>query len=245
MSLVLLAGCGGGGGGGSSGGGGTTKYTGYQVSVVYSGNPTQMVDPGTLIAGDQLQMTITARDSTGSLVTLTSSGWKTNAPAGVASLTSDGLLIAVGSSNGTTYTVRGVSGGKTYEASIAVVAKQAIVTGLVRNTSNTAIEYATVQFYNASKVLVGETTTTRMGTFRASVPATTTRFTIDMSQADPTSAYYYLTFGYGTEEYIDGTTCLAPLPSPLSLTTANPLPSDIVPDLKTLGPPPPPTGCIG
>lgn len=241
---AAILGCGGGGGGGGTSGGGG-GYTGLQVSVTYPNDSTQMIDPGTLFVGDTLQLEITGRDKNGVLKSIPVTGWKTTAPVGVASVTNDGILTAVGSSAGTSYTVQTQYGGTTYKTSIAVVAPQNIVTGLVRNLSSYGIQSVKVLAYDASKTLLSTTHTTRIGTFRISVPSTATRFTIDISAADPTGAYYYSQYSYNNGEYLTGTTCLAKLPSPLSSTSATALPSDIVPDSKSLGPPPPPTQCIG
>lgn len=254
VSLVaLIIGCGGGGSGGSSSGGsggsggtgGTSGDTAFQVTVVAPDNPSYMINPQSLFVGDVLQLEITARNSNEALVTVPSSGWTTNAPSGIATVSSSGALTVVGPSNGVTYTVQGSANGKKYQTTIASLAVQDVVTGLVRNTSGIGIEYANVLFYNSAGNQVGQTQTTRLGSFRASVPPTAKKFTIDMSVADPGANYYYLSFGYGSSEYLDGTTCLAPLPSPLLTTGTNQLPNDIVPDLKDLGPPPPPNGCLG
>ncbi len=240
----MLAGCGGGGGGG---GGGTTppNYTAYQVTLVTTSNTSQMVDAGTLFVGDSIQLEITARDSHGNLVVVPASGWATTAPPSVATVTSNGLLTAVGPSAGSAYTVSVHVGGSIYQVNINIVAKQNVVTGLVRNTSNTGIQYVGIQFYDATKHLLVQTKTTRDGRFRVSVPSTAARFTIDMSIPDPSSAYYYTQFNYNSDEFLEGTVCLAPLG--ITLSSANPvqMASDVIPDLKTFGPPPPPTGCVG
>ena len=231
---ALILGCGGGGGGNGTSSG--TTYTAYQVSVTYPNNSGQMVDPGTLFIGDTLQLEITARDKSGALVIVPASGWLTNAPANVATVTSSGLLTAVGSSSGSSYTVFVRLGGTTHQATIQVAASQNVVTGLVRNVNSVGIQSVKVLAYDASKTLVAKTTT---------VPSTAKKFTVDLSVADPTGAFYYSQYWYNTGEFITGTSCLAPLPSSLSATAVTALPSDIIPDLKSLGPPPPPTQCIG
>lgn len=242
--LGLIMGCGGGGGGGGSNGGGTPNPL-YQVSIIQPSDSSRMIDPGTLFIGDSLQLQITSRDTNGKLITIPASGWTTNAPSNVATVSSSGVLVALASSGTNQYVVQVNVGGATYSATISVSPSQYIVTGLVRNTSNVGIESVAVLAYNGTTTLVGQTHTSRAGTFRMSVPSSAVRFTVDMSKADPGHVYYFTQFGYGSKEYLDGISCLTPLPTPLSSLAPTPLPNDIVPDLISLGPPPPPTGCVG
>ena len=245
LLIALMAGCGGGGGGGSSGGSGS-GYTGYQISLSPESSSSQMLDPSTLFVGDSVQLQITARNSSGTLVKIPVSGWTTNAPVNIATVTSSGLLTAVGVTGSGSYYVKVNYGGKAYQVPIIITNSQNVITGLVRNVNEAGVESVTVLVFDSKKTLLAQTHTTRLGTFRISVPATAARFTIDMSQADPGNVYYYTQYYYIDNEYLDGVTCLAPLPSPLSTTTPTALPSDVVPDLRTGGtPPPPPTGCLG
>ena len=242
--IALLAGCGGGGGGGG-GSNPTTTYTGYQVTLVVASNPSQMVDAGTLFVGDSIQLEITARDKKGNLVTIPVSGWNTTAPSSVATISSSGLLTAVGVSGGSSYTVSVNVGGKIFQTPISIVTKQNVVTGFVRNTSNAGIQNVGVAFYDSTKKELVQTKTTRDGTFRVSVPSSATRFTIDMGVSDPNSTYYYSQYFYNSNEFLEGSVCLAPIGITLSSTAVVPMASDIIPDLRSFGPPPPPTGCIG
>jgi len=238
---VLLVGCGGGGGGGGGGGSTTGQYTSLGVTG-YTTN-SQMLDPHDLIPGDVIQLDITGFNSKNVLVVLPVSGWRTNAPSSVATLGSGGLLTAV-SASPTTYTIEVTVAGTTYTSGLVVTAQHDLITGLVRNPSD-GIGSAIVDFYNAAGHQVGQAYTSRDGTFRASVPSTSTKFTIDMSAADPGNYYYYPQFTYGNEEYLEATTCLTPLPTTLSAINPTPLPNPIVPAERTLGPPDPPTGCVG
>ena len=203
-----------------------------------------MIDLRNLVVGDSIQLAITARDSNNNLVVLPATGWRTSAPTGVATITSGGLLTALGSSSGSGYPVSVVFGGVTYSGTVVVSPLQDLVTGIVRNATN-PIEGALVQFFDATGKQVGTSYSARDGSFRASVPGTTTRFTINLSVVDPKATYYYPQFGYNGDEYLVGTSCLAKLPGTLSSTVPTALLTPIVPDLKSGGPPPPPTGCLG
>ena len=240
LILVLLIGCGGGGGGGG-GGTGTGTYSYQQVTGYLSTGA--MLDTRNLLVGDSVQLYITGFDKNLNLKSFTASGWKTDAPATVATLTSAGALTAVGVSN-QTYKIQVVYQGLTYSANLLVSPTQAIVTGIVRNVSN-PIGDVGVDFYDKTGAQVGVSYTARDGTFRASVPVTAVSFTIDMSLADPKNYYYYTQYGYGTADYLEAATCLTALPT-LSLASPTALPNPIVPDERAgQAPPPPPTGCVG
>ena len=247
--LVLIVGCGGGGGGsstGSTGGTGTTSGTVHATQVTgYIGNSSgPMQDTRNVYVGETVQLELTARDTNNNLVVLPAGSWSTTAPKTVATVTSAGVLTGIASSEGKVYTVSSSYKGTRYTSNLIVSPQQDLVSGTVQDTSTTAIGSAIVDFYNASGTKVASAYTTRDGSFLASVPATSVSFTLDLSLADPDSAYYYHEFAYGTNTYLDGTSCLVSLPTPLSTTGPTALPSDIVVYLQTLGPPPPPTGCL-
>ncbi len=243
-AVILLVGCGGGGGGGGGTSTGTPNPS-YQVSIITPSDASQMVDPGSILVGDTLQLEVTSRDTNGNLTVVAASGWVTDAPATVATVSSSGVLKGVGSSGGVKYHVQVIIANVTYSTTIEVLARQNVITGKVRNLSGVGIANVGVSFYDSTAHLLTQTKTARNGTFRGSAPATATRFTIDMSTADPGSNFYYTQFGFGAKEYIESANCLAPLPTPLSASANNPLPDDLIPDLRSLGPPPPPTGCVG
>lgn len=242
----MIIGCGGGGGGGgtATSSTGTTSGTYHSPEVTgYVGSSAgPMLDTRNVYVGETVQLQITARDTSNNLVVLNGVNWVTTAPPTIATVTSAGVLTGIGSSSGKAYTIYGSYKGTRYSANLIVTAQQDLVTGIVRNASE-AIASGIVLFYNASGKQVGEAYTTRDGSFQASVPSTATRFTINLSLVDPSSIYFYKEFAYGSNNYLEGTSCLAPLPSPLSAANATALPNDIVVFLQTLGPPPPPTGC--
>lgn len=202
-----------------------------------------MIDSRNVLAGEQIQMDMTARDEKENLHVIPASGWTTNAPSTVATLTSNGVLRAVGAST-TQYTVSIAYGGTPYSVPLVVSSPQDVILGTVWDGSN-GIENAAVDFFDAGGSQVGVAYTSRNGSFQGSVPSTATTFTLNMSVPDPGNVYYYPQFAYNTLEYLEQTTCLAPLPTPLSPTGVNSLPSKILPNLRTSGPPPPPTGCLG
>ncbi len=245
IALIVLismsGGCGGGGGTGSGTGTGSGPLHALQVGAY--NNLNQMLDARNIVVGDVVQLDITARDKNNILVVVPVSGWTTTAPAGVATVSSSGLVHAIGAA-ATPYRVSVVYGGVLYSAPIVVTASQDLVTGLVRNSAN-PIQDVIVRFYDASTHVVGVAYTARDGTFRASLPSTAVRFTIDLALADANNVYYYPQFAYKGSEYLVGTSCLAKMPTPLSPTAVTPMASPIVPAMKTSGPPAPPTGCLG
>jgi hypothetical protein len=242
--FALMIGCGGGGGGGGTSTGTTGGPVHAQQISGYEGSSSgTMIDLRTLVPGDQIQLKITARDANNNLVVLSASGWTTNAPSSVAVVTSGGLLSAF-SPSATSYQVRVSSGGLVYTANLNIIAAKAFVTGRVTDGS-IAIQNAIIDFYDATGKTVGSTYTTRAGTFRASVPTTATKFMLDMSVPDPGFVFYYDEFVYDSDTYIEATNCLVKLPGTPSTSAPMSLKTAIVPFLRSLGPPPPPTGCIG
>jgi len=243
-----IMGCGGGGGGGSSAStGGTTGALHSLQATLYLQPSNTMLDPRSLLVGDQGQLEITGRDSNNNLVVVAASGWATNAPPNVATISSGGAITANGAST-STYTISVKYGGLTYSASLAVAVAQSIVTGVVNNGTN-AVQFAAVDIFNASGTSVGTAYTARDGTFRASVPSTATQFTVDMAVADPGNTIYFDVFAYGPASniavYLENKACLANLPA-LTAGGATPLASAVVLYPKSTGlPPPPPTGCLG
>jgi hypothetical protein len=202
-----------------------------------------MIDLRNLVVGDTIQLDITARNTSDGLVTVPVSGWTTTAPSSVATVSSSGQLTAISTTGSNSYIVQVTYGGVIYTAPLTISALQDIVTGEVENSSN-AIENAIVDFYDANSAQVGTAYTARDGSFRASVPATAVRFTIDLSLPDPTGALYYPEFAYGSNSYLNGTSCLAALPT-LSASVPTALPAVILPYARSSGsPPPPPTGCL-
>lgn len=241
--IVLIAGCG--GGGGSNPGSGTGTGLGAYHSIQVTGYTAlrQMLNTKNLIVGDTIQLDLTGRDKNNNLVVIKESGWTTDAPSGVATLTSDGVLTIVGASS-STYTISLVVNGVSFSSTLFASTAQDLVTGVVKNSVN-PIEDVIVDFFDSTGSQVGQAYTARDGSFRASVPATAVTFTIDMSIADPGAVYYYPQYGYGADQYLSGKSCLAKLPGALSSTKVTTLPSNIVVDVRSGVPPPPPTGCLG
>jgi hypothetical protein len=239
--VALIAGCGGGGGGG---GGGSTSGVihALQVTGFYGSASGTMIDLRTVVPGDQIQLEITARDVNNNLVVRNASGWTTTAPTNVATVSSSGLMSVVGTSS-KAFQVQVSYAGATYTASVTSIAAQAFVTGRVIDGS-VAIQSAALDFYDASGKQVGTAFTARDGSFRASVPNTAVGLTLDMSIPDPGFVFYYDEFAYASNTYLEQKTCLLKLPATLSTTKPTSLTSAIVPFLRSLGPPPPPTGCI-
>ena len=169
----------------------------------------------------------------------------------MATVTSGGLLTAVGPTNGANYTVSANGPSGTVSGILAIKNPLAFVTGRVRNVNGTGVPSVNVLFYTTAGGFTAKTTSAPDGTFRANVPGNTTKFTIDIETADPGSNHvYHRQFEYtppghaDSLSYQDGEeSCLASLPD-LTVGTTTPI-GDVVLDDRASGPPPPPTGCVG
>lgn len=228
--------------GGSGGGGG--GLTNIRLVVSQGGIP---IDLATLIAGDVVTLQVVGTNSTGGTETI-AANFTTNAPGSIA-VVSGTTLSAIASSGGITYLVTASGGGTTLSANLSVApATSAIVNGRVRASTGTGIANVRVSFYTSTGTLLGTYNTGATGTFRAPVPLSAAKFTIDLSVADPgtgaSGTIWYRQFAYGPKTFLTGASnCLAPLPA-LVLGNNN-LPNDIVPPARADGPAPPPNGCLG
>lgn len=259
LVVMLSSACGGGGGGGTSDGStnstGTTSTTAGstgtiindRIAPVQRSNSNSAVDPTNVLVGDSLQLFVSGRNADNQFVLVSGSNWSTNAPRSVATVTSGGVLTANGSSNGTVWKLFGQGPNGSLSTNFVVVSTSHVVTGLVRNVNSTPIPGVTVTFFDSTKNQVAESVTGLDGTFRAGVPGTATRFTIDISNADPFykgNTIYYRQYGYGANDYLENDlSCLGRLPALTNGSIA--LPDDIVLDDRASGPPPPPIGCVG
>jgi len=253
--VIFTSACG--GGGGSSSSNSTSSATSTSTSTAGGissvligatlGGTTEGVSPTNLAVGDQVQLFITGLDASNNMFSVPGSNWTTNAPASVATVTSTGLVTAVGASS-TTYSLNGrAQDGTAVTGQLMVSAAQALVTGLVRNENSTGVQSVLVQFYNAGGNLLGQAITGPTGQFRANVPSSAKSFTIGIESADPSiggETIYYRQFAYGGHDYLEGSpSCFTTLPA-LTSGGTTPLPNDIVLDARISGPPPPPTGCL-
>ncbi len=231
-------------GGIACGGGGGASLTNIRMVSTIGGNP---ADTGSLIAGDVVALSLVGTDANGLTVPV-GGNFATNAPASVATVTG-GTLNATGDSLGTVYTLTGRGGGSVLNADVRVFgANQAILTGKVRATTGTGLSGVRVLFFNAAGTQVATGTTGSTGIFRAGIPLTATRFSIDLSTADPGTGgggtIFYRQFAFGTRMYLaNDSGCRAALQT---LTAGNNvLVNDIVPPARADGPAPPPSGCLG
>jgi hypothetical protein len=258
LVVMLTSACGGGGGGtsdGSTNATGTTSTTAGstgtiindKIAAVQRSNSNSAVDPANVLVGDSLQLFVSGRNTNNQFVLVSGSNWSTNAPRSVATVSADGVLTANGSSNGTVWKLYGQGPNGSLSTNFVVVSTSHVVTGLVRNVNSTPIPGVILTFFDASKNQVAESVTGLNGTFRAGVPSSATRFTIDISNADPFykgNTIYYRQFGYGDNDYLENdVSCLSRLPALTNGAVA--LPYDIVLDDRASGPPPPPIGCVG
>ena len=247
-SSATLAGCG--GGGGTTTSGSTSGTTGTLTNIRVEGflhGTTRQVDIGSLVAGDVVDLRLVGFDSKLVKQTISGATFSTSASPSVVQI-SGSTLTALATTSGTVFTVSGVKGAQAGQANLAVVPSGgSLITGLVRNAFLQGIYLVKVDFY-AGSTKVGSTHTVSNGTFRIEVPVTTTRFTINLDEADPVSSdgttKYYRQFGFGDFDYTaNDPKCLAP--TPVLHAGGNSM-GDIVPELYGSGsPPPPPTGCFG
>lgn len=231
-ALAILLGCGGSGGGGSSTGTtGTTGTTGdtYTTAIIAESSPTVQVDPTNLQVGDSVIFHLAQIDLTkGTYSTIQSTGFTTTDTGGAAgSLNGQtGQFTALASTNGTTYTISTINGGKTYTALYGVTPVQARVTGAVVDTNGVAVQFPVILFFDSTKNQVGSVTATVAGTFNASVPTSAVRFNIKSSSLN--TSHYYEAFSYGAGSYgplVSG--CNAPLPTLTSGHTSG-MPNSII-----------------
>lgn len=247
--------CGGGGGGTGttntnadsgntdSGNNGTTLHNIQLIGVLQS-SPSTGVGLTDLSVGDIVKLEFVGTDDSGRQVIQQGTGFSTNAPDTVATVTSDGILTVTGAS-ATVYTVGGTGPAGHQTKDLMATSNTTFVTGRVRNINNTGVVNVNVGFYLANGTLRATATTGPNGTFRAAVPAGVTQFTIDIEQADPSSSnsIYYRQFVYNSKFFLNGASCLAKLPTITTDGTTS-LATDIVLADRLSGPPPPPTGCL-
>jgi len=235
--FCLLFGCGGGSGGSSSG---TTTGTVVQIALVgvYQGTraPAQLAP---LSTGSKIQFELLGVNNlTGNPQTVPASGYSTNAPSSVATLSSGGLLTATGNSNGTEYQVSATYAGTAYSQEFAVGPPEALLQGLIRTGTGSPVPGATINFTDASGAITGTTTSGTDGSFIANVPASSKYFAVVFNTS------FYNVYTYGSSTYTNSISgCAAPLPTLRtgSLTT---LPSNVIAYIAdSSDPPPPPDGC--
>lgn len=222
--------------------------TNIRVEMFLAGTSTQ-VDSQSLIAGDNVDLRLVGFDSSLVKHVISGASFSTLAPPSVLTIAGS-RLTAISGSGGTSYSVTGSTPSYSASAPALVAAGgSSIVTGLVRTVAGDPVYQTIVKFYDASNTLLASTKTVSNGTFRAGVPSTAKKFTIDLTVADPPASNgttrFVRQFGYGTLDYsANSIGCLAPLPALVVGTNA--LPHDIVPPLvNSSSPPPPPTGCFG
>jgi len=242
FAVVLIA-CGGGGGGGSSTATGTSSGTGgslTDVVIEFRTTDGYAVDASNIRVGDNLQMYLWGRDSTGQIGYLTASDWTTTAPATVATMSGSGEFRAV-SASATNYSVR--ARGNSYTVTFRVNASAGgALAGRVRNVEGQGVPGALVQLFNSSGALTGSAVTGSNGTFRSLAPFTTAKFLVDLSAI---SSRYYNQFGYGANEYSSICPENKPDTGTIVSSGATILPSNPVVYRKVEGttPPPPPPDC--
>lgn len=248
---LIVIGCGGGGGGGTSS---TSNPT---TSNPTGGNATDLriyapvgggifVDPGNVAVGENLDFNVYGLDSNRDVVQVTASNWTTDAPTTVASLDANGVVAGISASNNT-YGLGASAQSTSLSSQLKVRPAEARVTGTLTtgagNSTDPALPVAggIIVFYNeAGTTELGRAVTAHNGTFRAVVPVTARRYTVQVGAGST----YHQTFSVGSSGYVGNeSTCYAPVPTLTNgVTTA--LPGSIRLYRKALGPPPPPSGCL-
>jgi hypothetical protein len=248
---LIVIGCGGGGGGGTSS---TSNPT---TSNPTGGNATDLriyapvgngvfTDPGNVAVGETLDFNVYGLNSNRNVVSVSASNWTTDAPPSVATVDANGVVSGVSASDGS-YGLGATAQTTTLSSALKVRPAGARVTGTLTTGEGTGsdptmpLAGGIIVFYNESGTLeVGRAVTAHNGTFRAVVPTTARRFTVQISD----SSAYHKTFSVGSSGYVgDESTCYAPLPT-LNNGATSVLPARIQLYRKELGPPPPPSGCL-
>ena len=242
--LCLAIGCGGGGGGGNTDQGAIVSIS---LVALYNGTSSPIVVNSTpLSPGDHVQFELQGQyDETGQVATIHPSGFTTNAPASVATLSSSGLLTAIASSGGRLYSVSLVYKGTTYGAEFSVGSPAAHVVGNVVTSTGNAVSGAQINFVTKTGAVAGSTVTGTNGSFIAAVPTSATNFTVDFK--DSTNLNYpslYDVFSYNSFTYSAAISSCEPALPTLKVGTVVTLPHSLVVfvDANT-DPPPPPDGC--
>lgn len=230
VATALLASC---------GGGGTTTVTpggpGARVEALQAGLP---VDLNNLQVGDSVQIIVANYDSSNVRTTVVPSG-VTKDDAGAISTLSGSTLTATATS-GTSYNLSVQSSLGSFSVPFKVKPVQARVKGtVIQSGTSLPLRGVTVRFYTSTLVEVASATSQYDGSFNASVPTSTTVFTID---ATTLGKGYNKQFGFNTKYYLTGLSCAASLPTLTSGVTTN-LATPLTLFPGSAGPPPPPTGC--
>lgn len=251
LGLVVI-GCGGGGGGG-----GTSSTSNPTTSNPTTGTATDLriyapvgggvfTDPGNVAVGENLDFNVYGLDSNRNAVQVTASNWTTNAPASVATVDGNGVVAGIGASDAS-YTLAASAQSTNVSSLLKVRPAQARVTGTLTTGEGTGsdpiipLPGGTIVFYNeAGTTELGRAITAHNGTFRAVVPTTATRYTVQIAD----SSAYHKTFSVGSSGYVGNeNTCYAPVPA-LTNGSTTALTARIRLYRKALGPPPPPSGCL-
>lgn len=256
VAALLLIGCGGGGGGGGGGngggnGGGGGNYAGIEpgqyLEFISNTRAGSELDPFNLQPGDDIQVTVANYDGQNRTVL---SG-RNFAVAGVdpstVSISSTGRLRVLKPTSAiftvsADATVAGQS--KTYDQQASLTRYNTFVSGIVRSESTgVGMQKVNVLFYDQSGALVAGSRTTTGGAFRASVPMSVQRVSIDSSSIPVPK--YYKSYIYGGKVYVmDAQDCRAKVGT-LVAGQVNTLPSALSVYQQSDGPPPPPDGCGG
>jgi hypothetical protein len=244
LALLIIA-CGGGGGGGTSG---TTSgpFSSVRIEAVLSGTET-MIDPNNVFPSETVQFRITGIDESVASrprINLNATGFTLVGSESGGTLTTSGLFAA-GSLPGTaTGTVQVTYSGSLFTSPVRVVAKDAVLTGLVRLTSGTPAPRVQIRALSSALSVVATGFTAPDGTFRMSLPPTATKFTVNFDTADPTRTFYVRQFAYNAKDYSTSiSSCVAPLPALTTGSTTALLTAISVYQLLPNNPPPPPNGC--
>jgi hypothetical protein len=242
LAALVIIGCGGGGGGDTTGA--TDGSTGFSFGLT--------VTPASVAAGESAQGAIHLSGPApagGMTFSLSSNSGAASVPGSVTvpeGATTRTFTINTANVQATTAATITASFSGNSDSQILEVRKISITTGVVgvvRSANGDPLGGAKVRFYQANGTFISEVTTTASGSFEATLPTSAKQFTVDISGVAGAGDYFNQ-FGYADEEYIANETgCLAAVPTftegqVVSLST----PVVFMP--KTMGPPPPPTGCL-
>lgn len=217
---------------------------GLQADLI---NPTVfgLQDPTNIECGEQMVFQVVTYSPDGTRNILPNVTWSSSDSTNVygSLATNTGEYIVGNTSTTSPQTVAGVYNGVTYSAIYDVKIDQVRLIGsmFAQGTNANQLAGSLLQFFNTSGALVDTVTVQSDGSFRASVPTVATTFTI-VADAEP--AAFYQSFNYLGLQYSAGqVTCLAPLPSGLTIGTTIMPGAVYVPPRVAGQPTPTSTGC--
>jgi hypothetical protein len=236
-----------------------SKYTDAELRDPTKIDPNDLInptlvgvqDPRNIQTGEQYYFQLVTYDAAGNRIIHDDVSWQTSDTNGrFGNIGSNsGLFLAGSNVNQTDQFIFGFADGVRYEAKYNIKPRQVRLIGKVLdedtgmpvlNQNHVGVD---IFFFDNFGTLVGQATSSYDGTFRASVPTNTVKFTPTVGSVPVTPIEYYQSFLYQGLRYTIGyAQCKAPLPALVPGTVV--LTDPILLKQRVPGQPtPPPTGC--